>query len=284
MARKISNPAKRKRLSLDKIKEYRELVKRAYRKSKKEELLISNSNGNVYWEYLSIDIEVRTNHYLCEGTLFNFMVDDSKTTFEVNTINIIEEYIRKCEELNIDRIDPINKEIDIIKKISLENWVASTNHSTPQWASYLKVPTNNALLKKLTCSVQTSSVYYRFGFKFLRNNGKVFGDGSIQSLDNNYVLHLGKNFTSNELFLTTYNNGIRQRPDRFLNILPKENQYFVEVLFDDEGFLYFIVNNQHIHKILINKEIRKNVYMMAWGDGNEFELLIDSIQVELEVE
>ena len=164
----------------------------------------------------------------------------------------------------------------------LSDWNATTNNSTPQWADYVAIPLNNGMLKRIEFEVFTKSKYYRIGFKFLRLDGKLFGDGTIQSLDNNFVIHVGKNFTDKDLFITTYRNGILERPDKYTNIIPKKNAYKCELFLDTESFLHFIINKEEVYQGLVNKEIHSRVYMLAWGDGNKVEMKISNIKIETE--
>jgi hypothetical protein len=171
-----------------------------------------------------------------------------------------------------------------IKIARLNNWYSSTNFSTPQWADFSKIPIESGLIKRVRCKITIASMYYRFGFKLFRRNGKLFGDGSIQSMDNNFVIHIGKNFLSDELFITTYINGIRQRPDKYTGIKPLNSNFTVELSIDDENFLKLIIDEKEVHKKIINKEIREQIYMLVWGDGNEYKLSSENIEIEYEIE
>lgn len=171
----------------------------------------------------------------------------------------------------------------LVKTITLENWNTSTNFSTPQWADYFKIPIENGFIKRVRCQIITTSEYYRFGFKLFRNNGKLFGDGSIQSMDNNFVIHIGKNFLSDELFITTYHNGILQRPDKSTNVKPLNNRIKIELFIDDENFLCLFLDGKGVFKIIINKEIREQIYMLAWGDVSEYQLSVENIEIEYEI-
>jgi hypothetical protein len=164
--------------------------------------------------------------------------------------------------------------------IKFENWIAKTKISTPQWADYFNIPLAKRYIKRIKCQVISISKFYRFGFKLLRIDGKLFGDGSIQSQDNNFVIHLGKNFTSNKLFITTYQNGIRQRVDKYINVKASYEKFTIELFIDTESFLYFYLNGSEIFKNIINKEIREQIYMLSWGDGNEYEVNIENIEIE----
>jgi len=171
-----------------------------------------------------------------------------------------------------------------LRTTTLKDWSASANFSTPQWANYIKIPIEGGFIKRIRCQIITTSEYYRFGFKLFRKSGRLFGDGSIQSMDNNFVIHYGKNFLKDDLFITTYRNGIRQRPDKYNEAKPFDNHVNLELFIDDESILYLLLNGIEVFKLLINKEIREQIYMLAWGDGNEFQLKAENIEVEFEVE
>ena len=171
-----------------------------------------------------------------------------------------------------------------IKAKTVKNWNAIANHSTPQWANYSKIPIENGVIRRIRCHLKTTSEYYRFGFKLFREDGRLFGDGSIQSMDNNFVIHVGKNFLSPELFITPYINGVRQRPDEYTKIKPVNDTLVVELLIDEENLLHFGLNDIEVFKLIINKEIRRQIYMLAWGDGNEFQIMVEKIEIEYEIE
>lgn len=163
----------------------------------------------------------------------------------------------------------------------ISDWLATTNNSTPQWAAYVALPLKNKMLKRITFDVFTKTKYYRIGLKFLRVDGKLFGDGSIQSQDNNFVIHVGKNFMDKDLFITTYRNGILERPDKYTNIIPVSNQYKCELFIDAESFLHFFINSEEVYKNLVNKEILSRAYLLAWGDGNKYEVKVKNIKLEI---
>ena len=103
-------------------------------------------------------------------------------------------------------------------------------------------------------------------------------------MDNNFVIHIGKNFLSEEIFITTYHNGIRQRPDKYTEIRPVDNTISMELMVNKENILHLIVNKSEIFKTTINREIRKQIYILSWGDGNEFQLNAENIVVEYGLE
>jgi hypothetical protein len=265
--------------TLERLNELRNKVQEAYKLRTGEELIITKSKGSSSYLDLRADIFKVTNKYLSEGTLLKFFLDDDNRVYQRITISTIEKY----EE---DLTNKIKENADfqkLVKTTALNNWSASANFSTPQWANFIKIPIERGLVKRIRCQVITTSEYYRFGFKLFRINGKLFGDGSIQSMDNNFVIHYGKNFLSNELFITTYRNGILQRPDKYTDAKPSNNRVISELFIDDENILYLFLNGNEVFKFFINKEIREQVYMLAWADGNEFQLRAENIEIEFEI-
>lgn len=278
----------RKEYSLEKLNTLRYKVRDAYKISTGEELLTPNNKGSIYYEELSDNISLVTKtDRISEGTFLKFFHDDLNRWYQINTILTIEKYIKEIEKVREeDLTSKIKENADfqkLVKTTTLNNWSASANFSTPQWANFIKIPIERGLIKRIRCQVITTSEYYRFGFKLFRINGKLFGDGSIQSMDNNFVIHYGKNFLSNELFITTYRNGILQRPDKYTDAKPSNNRVIIELFIDDENILYLLLNGNEVFKFFINKEIREQIYMLAWADGNEFQLRAENIEIEFEI-
>ena len=208
--------------------------------------------------------------------------------FNENWENVYNKYYNQDGDLvDSEILGKVIKKADlqkVIKTTTLKNWKASANFSTPQWANYIKIPIERGFVKRVKCKIITTSEYYRFGFKLSRENGKLFGDGSIQSMDNNFVIHYGKNFLSDKLFITTYHNGILQRPDKYTNAKPSNNRVVIELFIDNENLLYLFLNENEVFKFLINKKIRGQIYILAWADGNEFQMSVENIEIEYEIE
>ena len=280
-----TNPHQRIECSLQKLIELRQQVQRAYSKSKEGELLSTPKNKHsVYYQELKNNIQAVTEESISEGTLMKFFTDDMNRIYQIIKIKALECYVERVlnstVKQNIFKSGNKSPEKNSIPSI----WYAITNHSTPQWADFIKIPLNHNLIKRVKCLMKSKSDYYRFGFKLLREGGKLFGDGSIQSMDNNFVLHIGKNFGTDEIFITSYNNGIRTHPDKFPKMSYGKEPLALELLVDSENFLILFLNEIEVYRILINKEIREQIYMLAWGDGNDFKVKVYDIEIEVEGE
>lgn len=273
---KLINPLQRSEYPLNKLFDLRQDVRSAYSFRKNGEYLSTPKNRHsAYYTDLKLDILEITEESVSEGTLVDFFHEDLKRTYQRVKIKALEYYVQQVFKEQSDNIDLINNNEGQVDKLisgfkdnepQPKSWIATTNFKTPQWANYLKIPLNNELFKSFKCLLVSKSAYYRFGFKLLRTHGKLFGDGSIQSMDNNFVIHLGKNFQSEEIFITTYNNGIRFRPNLNTHLDNSHNGISIDLLIDTECFLVLILNGTEVFRKLINREILEQIYMLAWGD------------------
>jgi hypothetical protein len=164
----------------------------------------------------------------------------------------------------------------------MHNWHAITNKTTPQWCDYIQVPFEIGEIKRIKCLLKSDSEYYRFGVKLMRENGRLFGDGSIQSMDNNLVIHLGKNFNNEELFIIAYINGVLQGPDLYIGEYQSKAGVLFDCQIDEENLLHFYLNDKEVYQRLINSEIRGRAYLLMWGDSFEYEGNIEDISIEIE--
>ncbi len=287
---KLNNPLQIIDYPLNKLIDLRQQVREAYSILHHGEFLPTSKNRhNNYYHELKISILDICKESISEGTLVKFFHEDTKRKYQIIKIRTLEYYAQHVfKSVSMDFEHSNSKENLISKNLNYEScpksWLATTNHSTPQWASYLPIPLNFGLFRSFTCNLSTQSQYYRFGFKLLRLNGKLFGDGSIQSMDNNFVIHIGKNFFSDDIFITTYNNGIRFRPDLITTHKSSKNTFKVELVIDPESFLLLKLDETEVFRKLINREIREQLYLLAWGDGNEFEININEIEIRVENE
>lgn len=167
-----------------------------------------------------------------------------------------------------------------IKTKRLQGWDAVSDHSNPHWASFFQIPIENGHIRKVKCQLKTTSEYYRFGFKLLQLTGILFGETGIRSMDDNFLVHIGKNFHSTELVINAFKNGIplRFRGNNKVKVINNKN--IVELLIDNENWLHFKLNEAEVFTCLIENGIRKQIFMLSWGDGNDFNIRIENVEIE----
>lgn len=131
--------------------------------------------------------------------------------------------------------------------------------------------------------MSTRCKYFRFGFKLLANDGKLFGDGSIQSQDANLVVHIGRNnwdrrgIAAHDVFLTSYRNGVRENRDKKVLESPKSFTASVVLAVDESGVVRFFVDDRCHYQRAVPVEICHRIVMLGWGDQEDFVVKVSDI-------
>jgi hypothetical protein len=169
-----------------------------------------------------------------------------------------------------------------VATVELGDWIATTQHIYPQSASYREVPLGqySYLYFSLQGMFQSESSYFRFGFKLLTMAAKPFGDTTIQSLDDNLVLHIGKNTGRDEVFFMIYRGGFRVGPDQpFLNYGDRR-EIPIEIFVSQDDVCRLIVDNVNLYEKQISRDIKRRLLLVAWGDEHEYEVHFRNIKLE----
>ncbi|MCU0472968.1 MAG: hypothetical protein MUC93_06330 [Bacteroidales bacterium] len=165
------------------------------------------------------------------------------------------------------------------KSITIEKWTIKTNKSTPQWTEYKEIGLTNGLLTSAKCNIELKSDYLRFGFKLLQKNANTFGTGGILTNENNGLFHIGKAKTDDKIFMTSYKNGVQDGTGIFCGNYQNNNPIKLEIKIDKINNLEFFVNGKKYYNTIIKTEYRERLVLMAWGDGNEYEMITNDIEV-----
>jgi transcriptional regulator with XRE-family HTH domain len=166
----------------------------------------------------------------------------------------------------------------------------STQRLNPQWADFHDFTVGVGLPWVLRCRISTKSPYFRFGFKLLTPNGRVFGDGTIQSFDSNLIVHIGRNnwdrprlgITSKDIFLTAYMSGSSiELDDRFvLKSKAKVELLPIELLVDKSYRVTFKVNEKIVFQHIVAPALCDRLVMYAWGDREEFLVEVSELAIQ----
>ncbi len=169
------------------------------------------------------------------------------------------------------------------KSISVGQWNVSTTQNTSQWVSYKEINLNTGLLTSVKCQVFLKSSYLRFGFKLLDKSASILGTNGILTAENNGLFHIQKASNSNRILTTSYKNGIQDGTDIYSGDYIADTPIKVELRISPKNFLEFLVNEQSYYQTYVKTEYRERLILMAWGDGNEYEMEITNIQVSTKV-
>lgn len=173
--------------------------------------------------------------------------------------------LRALLKSNIDRIN---------------DWSALST-SNEQGTDIKEIELGGELLKQLTFSVESGSKYWRAGFKIVEPNGMAI---PLRSSAYHYILfHVGSN-NGEEVGLYIYDalKELDSGPTKAL-VLPNittNNLITISVLINENNFLQCLVNNKVEYEKHIDSGIRKKVYLLAWGDGNDYEVDFKNISYQ----
>ncbi|MGH7991878.1 MAG: TIR domain-containing protein [Limisphaerales bacterium] len=165
--------------------------------------------------------------------------------------------------------------------------ILTTKKEMPQWADHLELNLGCGRLEVVTCKIATQSPYFRFGFKLFSENGRLFGDGSIQSQDTNLLAHIGRNDwnrpsspdSEKDIFFTWYNNGISTEEDKRLFTSDTRFTALLELRIDSGNIMEFRINGLCCLRRVIPPEICRRVVVLAWGDRNPYAVEVREITV-----
>ncbi len=165
------------------------------------------------------------------------------------------------------------------KSTLIQKWLVRTNRSTPQWTDYREIGLNNGLLVSVKCLLDLKSDYLRFGFKLLDENAAIFGVKQILTKENNGLFHIGKEVKDEKMYITCYKNGIGDTNGIYAGNYILGQPIKLELKIDHSNILEFFVDGILYYSTGIKTEYRERLVLMAWGDGNEYEIDVNDIEV-----
>lgn len=162
------------------------------------------------------------------------------------------------------------------KSISLGDWIGTKKVGTQQMADHMLIPLDHKMIRSFACEVNTTSPYYRFGFKLFSRKENLFGDTAIarSTGGDELLVHVGKSSYSrkdkdpNQLFIAPYRNGLRETSDKYIDVFPKNEPYTFEFEIDKNS-LILKINDHNVYNAHVNPEIRYRTALYVWGDGHD---------------
>jgi hypothetical protein len=163
-----------------------------------------------------------------------------------------------------------------------------TQKANAQWADYRVYSVDLTRPWALRCRIHTDSPYFRFGFKLLTEDGRIFGDGLINSFDENLVVHIGRSdfkrdrlkIDAGDLFHTAYMNGIGIEDDRLLFKSPATLSVQIELIVDRDYNAMFLVNGEECYRRNVPPTVCRRIAMYAWGDREEFRVDVTDLTLK----
>lgn len=180
-------------------------------------------------------------------------------------------------EIAIDNSNIRESVLELINRISRNDlqdgiFSISTEKSNPQWCFVKKLDTKGNSISFIDLVFTTKSKYIRIGFKFLNVGKDIFGNTRKIICDNEHVVvHIGKSEERNQFSVSSIINGnFIQKRVEIGDVKISDNKLRLSVFFSIDNKLEFYFNESLISWFEISSDLRKNAYLLAWGD-NKFE-------------
>lgn len=144
----------------------------------------------------------------------------------------------------------------------------------PQWAAeptILPLPNQRRLTTIVKGLLSSRSPYFRFGFKLMNARDKIFSPGSIQTEEENTVIHLGKNTDNNDLFLTVYKNGLRGSQNKVLRSYKLNTELQLTLELTKNGIVKLWVEDKLSYEATFEVKGPAQLVLLAWGDEHHFQ-------------
>jgi len=174
-----------------------------------------------------------------------------------------------------------------VETIARGDWTGTATQRYPQGASYLNLvlagypASGSASSRTIRGLFQSSSPYFRFGFKLLPLNGRPFGEGSIQTDGPNLVVHLAKDHERDPLSLTIYQNGRRIEPFRKnLFTYAGDSEIEVALTIARDGAVQLHLDGKSVWEGYVSSAIQERTLVLGWGDYFNYEVNFRQICID----
>ncbi|HXM64915.1 MAG TPA: DUF4062 domain-containing protein [Terriglobales bacterium] len=217
------------------------------------------------------------------GVLYQTFGDHEELRHLVR-ISLREAYDRLFENSETSRYLP-TREVLIAraqpKTIPLADVILRNRHTAPQWADSLLVPLAEYRRQniRVTWTMKTSSPYFRFGFKYYDSREPRFSAGSVQTVGQNILIHVGKNRDNPAWFATSYRASYRLGADTPLDEMAgcAGAEFALEISSAD--IVRLSVNGKLLYELFFPIDGIPILAILAWGDEHEFLCEVCDLQV-----
>jgi len=142
----------------------------------------------------------------------------------------------------------------------------------PQWADSFLIPLAEFRRQhvRLTWTMTTNSEYFRFGFKYYDSREPLYSAGSIQTMGQNILFHVGKNIGNPGWFTTFYRSGLRHATNEPLDNGRARTSACFELDISAEDIVTFSLDGQRLSEMFFPIDGLPVLAILAWGDENHF--------------
>jgi len=157
----------------------------------------------------------------------------------------------------------------------IDNWTAVTT-ANDQGTDIKEIELGDKLLTQIDFTVKSTSNYWRAGLKIADPNGQAVP--LVDKKYGNILFHIGLD-EGTKVGLTVYDSSSNFIPTKagYLPGLNKDSEITISAKINDNNFLQCFVNNKLEYETRIDSGLRKKAYLLAWGDGRDYEVSFKNI-------
>jgi hypothetical protein len=169
------------------------------------------------------------------------------------------------------------------KTIKLPDRILSGPSTAPQWAASILIPLAEYRRQRvrLTWTMTTSSEHFRFGFKYYDSRETLYSAGSIQTVGQNILFHVGKNFDSTRWFATFYRSGYRLAANEILNESSARTSTQFELDISAADIVTFRMDGQILNEIFFPIDGLPALALLGWGDEYSFQCVVSDLTLSV---
>lgn len=151
-----------------------------------------------------------------------------------------------------------------------DNWKALTTNKL-QGADVKEINLKGKLLQELNFKITPKSKYWRAGFKITTPNGVSLPLLSSHSI----LIHVGSNDGKNVGITTYHFEGdltTKVHKDDIVADTKSGDEIKISVTINEKNFLQCLIDGRLQFESRIDSSLRKKLFLLAWGDGNNYEV------------
>lgn len=221
------------------------------------------------------------------GVLYHIFsdLDRLRDLFRISLQKAHEALYDRSSQATHSLADPLLLHTTACKTIKLPDRIlrGGPTSTAPQWADSLLIPLAEYRRQpvRLTWTMTTSSDYFRFGFKYYDSREALYSAGSIQTVGQNILFHVGKNLDNSHWFATLYRSGIRLAADKPLNDARSQSSAHFELEVSSTDIVTFRMDQQVLAEIFFPIDGLPALALLGWGDENSFQCAMSNLTLSV---
>ena len=184
----------------------------------------------------------------------------------------------------VTRLEPRISTPAVRKKvIDIGDLTMQNSETSPQraWAHIIPLSSHRRQRISILGTIETASPYFRFGFKYYDSREPLFSAGSIQTVGQNILFHIGRNAIELPWFVTAYRASYRIGSDKVLEGTGGKAEGRFGFLIDASDTITFMLDNRKLVETYFQMDGLANVALLGWSDEHEFECSLRNLRLEV---